>query len=1128
MIKQQWIVGLLLLLLNCKIQAVAATLVLDDSKSDYNLNLHSEWFEDPEKTLSLSEVLALPEHAFKTGLGENPNLGYTASALWLRFTLKNNSSQSIWFLEMAYPRIDAMQLYMLQANGSYRKLRNDVLLPFNQRPIPHHNFIFSLELDQGMEKTYYLRIAQTHNMMVLPLSLRTMPSTIDKIKDEYYGLGLYYGALLIMLLYNLCIYVALRKKTYLHYVLFLFSLGFLQISNNHISLEYFWPNYPRLQYVSTLLAASMLIFTAAQFTRSFINLGSYAPKLDRILASYLCLAPICGLAPLSLSTTMQFFSWQGSLWIIPLSFSGLVGIWYWLRHTDPYIRQAPNDLPFILIAGGLWYLALYWIQAQYIRALYNGLSVSLVGVIIVAIVIGCQQRNRAAFYMLYAWGLFLICVLLNLGLGLGLLSANIITLNGWMLGSFVAIMFLAFGLADDFRAERMAKEQAQNQAIENLQQSNKIKDSIFSNTTHELRTPLSIILGLIGQVTADTRLATEHQKHLQLATASGRKLDNLINDILDASQLEHRQLSLNLRPLQVHRVLQHMLDVFQPAAMEKGIALINHCAPQTAAVMADESRLYQILYNLIGNAVKFTNNGSVTLRTYSKGDMVYISITDTGIGIESAQLQRIFEPFEQGDASITRCFGGTGLGLSVTQQLLALHQGTVSVDSTLGHGSCFTLGLPRAPENLSIVKAKPPTGSPPDLAMPDGNLVKPASLQQQPFDLLIVDDDEMHRYLIQTQLGNSSYNIRQAANVNEASKQLQQRLPDLILLDVMMPDISGFAYCRKLRQQYSKTLLPIIFITAKQQSSDLTEGFACGANDYIVKPFSQEEILLRVSHHLQLLLSNRRLQSLQTLANRITLSTDKTELLKTVLTITHQHSYAQASVLLYQGQPIQGYPDKTVWSLPVGNIDKIFADADDKSTDENYCQILVHNNLSSSHPLNCYNRTQTESHLLLWRIQGLDNYRILLRRQYDLPVFDTNDITYLQHIARQITTQLDSPQKASSKPHIIEAINSILQHKNALVYVEADTPYCHVYLDDGRKLPLLRIGMNKLNQYFDNKQLLRIHRSYLVNPKCIHSIEKHNRDLKLKVMHGQKTVTLPVGRNYMASVNKLGIMHKKP
>jgi len=1125
--------GLVLLLLGCKIQAVAAPLVLDDLKSDYNLILHSQWLEDPDRTLSLSEVLALPEDAFKIGLGENPNLGYTASALWLRFTLENNSSQPIWLLELAYPRIGSMLLYEPQADGSYRASVNDVLLPFNQRPIPHHNFIFSLELDQGIEKTYYLRIAQTHHVMVLPLSLRTVPSTIGKVKDEYYALGLYYGALLIMLLYNLCIYTALKKNTYLHYVLFLFSLGFLQVSNDHISFEYLWPNYPRLQYVSTLLASSILISTATQFTRSFINLGHYAPKLDRLLAGYFCLVPIYGLAPFSLSAAVPLFSWQGSLGIIPLGFLGLVGIWYWLRHTDPYIRQAPNDLPLMLIVGSLWYLAMHWAQIQlYIIVLNNLLLVSLVGVSMVAIFIGCQQRNRAAFYMLLAWSLFLICVLLNLGLGLGLLSANTLTLNGWMLGSFVAIILLAFGLADDFRVERMAKEQAQNQAIDNLQQSNQLKDQILSNTTHELRTPLSIILGLIGQVAAYAKLPAEHQKHLQLATASGRKLDNLINDILDASQLKHGQLCLNLRPLQVHRVLQHMLDAFQPTAMAKGIALISDCAPQTATVIADESRLYQILYNLLGNAVKFTYKGTVTLRTHSSGDMVYISIADTGIGIESAQLEKIFKPFEQADASVTRRFGGTGLGLSVTQQLVALHQGTVSVDSTVGHGTCFTLGLPRAAENTAAIKTKLAASSAPDLAMPDANSVKSASLQQQPFDLLIVDDDEMHRYLIQTQLDNSGYNIRQAANAHEASKQLQKKLPDLILLDVMMPDISGFEYCRKLRQQYDKSVLPIIFITAKQQSNDLAEGFACGANDYIIKPFSQQEILLRVNHHLQLLLANRRLQSLQTLAKRITSCTDQTELLKTVLTIAHQYSYAQASVLLYQGQPIQSYPDKTAWAPPVDHIDKLFADAgadadSNKSTDENYCQITVLNNLCSSHPLSCYNGIQTESHLLLWRIQGLEEYSLLLCRKYDFPEFDTADLTYLQHIARQITTQLNSPQKASSKPHIIKAINSILKHKNALVYVEADTPYCHVYLNNGRKLPLLRIGLNKLNQYFDNKQLLRIHRSYLVNPKCIHSIEKHNRDLKLNVMYGDKTVTLPVGRNYVATVNKLGILHKK-
>ena len=142
-------------------------------------------------------------------------------------------------------------------------------------------------------------------------------------------------------------------------------------------------------------------------------------------------------------------------------------------------------------------------------------------------------------------------------------------------------------------------------------------------------------------------------------------------------------------------------------------------------------------------------------------------------------------------------------------------------------------------------------------------------------------------------------------------------------------------------------------------------------------------------------------------------------------------------------------------------------------------------------------------------------------------VFDTTDFTYLQHIASQIKTHLNSQAQVLAKPNVIEAINTILQYKHILAYVTADAPYCRVHLDNGRTLPLLRIGIDNLNQYFGDKYLLRIHRSYLVNPKFIHSIERHQRDLKLKLVYGKNSALLPVSRKYAANIRNLGVKEVK-
>lgn len=1117
-------------------QTFATQLIIDDSSSEYYVAPKIEWLVDSGKnssqTMSFSNILALPGGTFNTGIAnkgiaEKANISRDDDVFWVRFSVKNSSSIDFWFLELAYPRVGDLLLYKPLADGSYQSIRNDMSIPIKQRAIPHHHFIFPLKIEHGSTKTYYLRIANTNKKFPLPLYLRAISKSVEKIKDDYHGLGMYYGALIIMFLFNLSVYLFLKQENYFYYVLFLSSLVFLPIPTNYLLFNYLWPSTLGVPYAAIFLAIGLVTFTAAQFSRSFVNLGSFAPKSDLILAVCFCLGPIYCLAPFTLSSYLPETSLMLRLGVFTLSFLGVVAFWFWLRRTYIYYQRSPKSLLCVIGLGAIWYLAVCLVPSQYHHHLYYGLILGYFITVVTAVLKGYQKNRHAAFYLLLGWSLFFLFVSLKLGVGVGWLNPNVITENSWMVGALIAIMVFALYLVGHFRAERMAKEEAQNLAIENLQQAHKIKDTVLSNTTSELRTPLSISMGLISQVIADNRLPSDHQRHLQLALESARKLDNLIDDILDASHLQYGHLSLTLRPLFVNKVIEHILSLFRPIASAKGIALLSQNISADTTVLADENRLYQILYNLVGYAIKITHTGEIVIHIEDldhKG-RVYITITDKNI--EPEQLERIFTPYEEAQTTNKINFHDSNLGLSVTQQLVALHNGTLSIDSAPGQGNSFILGLPRDGEYNPGIDFDAANESS-LLAMPDANAIKPLGLQQQPFDLLIVDDDDMLRYLIQMQLANSGYHIRQAANVAEATEQIHRRLPDLILLDVVLPDISGLEFCRKLRQQYSKTVLPVIFITGKHQMGDLAEGFDCGANDYIIKPFSREEILLRVNQHLQLLLANRRLQSLKVFATQITTITDKSELLKSALTVGHQHSYAQASVLFHQGLAVHSYPECTDWDLSVNEIDKLFTESRiNESKIENYCQILVLNNLDTSHALNIYNKSRQASHLLLWRIEGLLDYTLLFWRQAELLEFDTTDFTYLQHIASQIKTHLNSQAQVLAKPNVIEAINTILQYKHILAYVTADAPYCRVHLDNGRTLPLLRIGIDNLNQYFGDKYLLRIHRSYLVNPKFIHSIERHQRDLKLKLVYGKSSAVLPVSRKYAANIRNLGVHEVK-
>ncbi|MEO0854853.1 MAG: HAMP domain-containing sensor histidine kinase, partial [Cyanobacteria bacterium J06648_11] len=222
---------------------------------------------------------------------------------------------------------------------------------------------------------------------------------------------------------------------------------------------------------------------------------------------------------------------------------------------------------------------------------------------------------------------------------------------------------------------------------------------LLANTSHELRTPLNGIIGLSESLLEGVSgtLPNAAQTHLSLIAASGRRLSNLVNDLLDFSQLKHKTIQLQQQAVDLHSVAAVVLALSEPLARSKAIALTDTVPSDLPAVWADENRLQQILHNLVGNAVKFTDRGRVEVSAQLDADnRIAVSVTDTGIGIAPEARDRIFESFEQADGSTARRYGGTGLGLTLTKQLVELHGGTISVESYLGSGSTFTFTLPVA------------------------------------------------------------------------------------------------------------------------------------------------------------------------------------------------------------------------------------------------------------------------------------------------------------------------------------------------------------------------------------------------------------------------------------------------
>ncbi len=413
--------------------------------------------------------------------------------------------------------------------------------------------------------------------------------------------------------------------------------------------------------------------------------------------------------------------------------------------------------------------------------------------------------------------------------------------------------------------ERKEAAQALENALKDLQKLDRLKDEFLANTSHELRTPLNGIIGIAQSLIdgATGTLPDDTLNNLDMIVMSGRRLSNLVNDILDAEKLRHQALELQATAVDLCAVADVVLRLSRPLILNKRIELRNKIPTEVPFVEADENRVQQILHNLVGNAVKFTEAGYVEISTLPPdGEQLTIVVTDTGMGIAADKFERIFQSFEQADGSTSREYGGTGLGLSITKQLVVLHGGKIWVESEIGGGSRFYFTLPLSEQKRTAPTRRRQRTSTTELPtinlkridQPRPEDASPQSLpENSQHTILIVDDELVNRQVLTNYLKLERYQVIEANGGLQALEILESSEPfDLVILDVMMPQMSGYDVCRRLRRTFPADELPVILLTAKNQVSDLVLGFEVGANDYLTKPFLRDELLTRIRSHLRL------------------------------------------------------------------------------------------------------------------------------------------------------------------------------------------------------------------------------------------------------------------------------------
>jgi signal transduction histidine kinase/CheY-like chemotaxis protein len=391
--------------------------------------------------------------------------------------------------------------------------------------------------------------------------------------------------------------------------------------------------------------------------------------------------------------------------------------------------------------------------------------------------------------------------------------------------------------------EREESLRAMEAAKGSAESANRAKSAFVANMSHEIRTPLNGVIGML-ELLQGTPVSQEQAEYLAAARASAESLLETLNDVLDFSKIEAGRLELEAVPFSLSRELQAAGQLFAPQARAKGLGFTVRDETRLAGpVLGDPLRMRQILRNLMGNAIKFTDRGSVELRAHTLSDdgaqaRVAIEVADTGVGIPPEKLPLLFDAFTQADVSITRRFGGTGLGLAISRQLAERMGGVITVESAPGRGSVFRVELPLRTAKGIAAPAAPAAAASHDVAG---------------LDVLAIEDNEVNRLVVERLLARAGCRVRSAASGAEGLARFAERRPDLVLTDLQMGEMSGFQVAEKIRetQRGDATRTPIIALTAHAQVGERERCLAAGMDGYVAKPFTWATLLAEIARVLE-------------------------------------------------------------------------------------------------------------------------------------------------------------------------------------------------------------------------------------------------------------------------------------
>jgi signal transduction histidine kinase/CheY-like chemotaxis protein len=764
-----------------------------------NLSNYISTYHDTSGKLNINDILGSNNERFSKPNDIQSEIQFPA-VFWLKVDLANNTSTGhaalITFCHLA----DSITLFDTEKKRLNHSSSTGKKFNPKEKEIPSVNHNLTLSLPANTTKQIYARVIFKENVSsdhFAEMYLKSASETFSELMFKYVGQAFYSGLMLMFALFSVFTWFLFREQSFLYFsfVHLAFSLYFLTVTSSFEVLVFNVPQF--LNYDASDFAITLLILALFNFISHFLRIQNKLPGYYRFF----------------LIVT----------WITALN-----------KYTHaPFLPRYEAVLINNLII-------LFWI---------------IVTVIPIAILV--KKRNSSAINLLYSIAILVITSVIYVLTLSRLIPSNFLTQHSIQIGSFIFSLFVFYRLFEIVKAIDSEKQKALSL--------NELKSKFFTNISHEFRTPLTLIIGPLKQMLEDDRELGE-MKMMKTALKNANKLLNMVNQLLDLSRLENDNIKLDVQKTDLVSYLRGLFMSFESLAETKEIqtGFVSH--KENIQVWVDTEKMEIIFYNLISNAFKYTPaGGKVEILIIDHENTVEVLVRDTGVGISAEKLPHIFDRFFRVENSGELTADGSGIGLSLAKELAELHNSSISVKSDVGVGTTFSIELIKgnqhfdpelltktSDESASSISTKIDHESI-DYVLDDNNLILENNTPTpgtKPAILLVEDNADVREY-IRAQLVDQ-FQVLEANNGLAGFELAVKHVPELIISDVMMPQMNGLELCKNLKQDVRTSHIPVILLTAKAEQEHKIEGLELGADDYLAKPFHAKELNTRVRNLIEL------------------------------------------------------------------------------------------------------------------------------------------------------------------------------------------------------------------------------------------------------------------------------------